>query len=186
MRRTAWILAGVLILAGMGCSSMAINNDYDTNADFRSYKTFDWLDNRPGIGENVRARIQEHQLFDKWLRTAVAAEFGAKGLERDEVDPDLLVIYHVGAGGEIDVTDWGYRYGIAYFGGYSRDIDVYAYREGTLVLDLIDAKTMDLIWRGSAQNTIDEKPTDEKPTPEQIEQKIGEAVKTMLGYYPPV
>lgn len=181
MRRATFFLACVLVLANAGCSPWSINNDYDTTADFRTFETFDWLDNRPGIGEAVRARMEEHSLYDKHLRAAVNGELDEKGLERNEIDPDLLVIYHVGTSDGIDVTDWGYRYGVAYFGGYSRDVDVYAYHEGTLVLDLIDAKTMELVWRGSAQNTIDE-----KPVPGQFEGKIDEAVPRMLGNYPPI
>ena len=72
---------------------------------------------------------------------------------------------------------YGYGYG-GYWGGGG--VDVYQYTEGTLILDLIEAKSKQLVWRGMAQGTIDE-----NASPEQRERRLNEAVMRMLANFPP-
>jgi hypothetical protein len=180
MGRTLMRVVLVAALVTLGCSPIQVKLDYDPDSEFNRYKTFDWLDNRPDIPEDVKVAMNQYRLHDPSVRRAVAGELSAKGLSRDEVDPDILVAYHVGVEHKIDVVAWGYRYSGQY-GAWGRDIDVYHYREGSLILDLIDAETMHLVWRASAEKTIDK-----KPAPEQAERSIGQAVSRMFQTYPPV
>ncbi|UCG51368.1 MAG: DUF4136 domain-containing protein [Candidatus Latescibacterota bacterium] len=176
-----FLLIGLCVLTiGIGCSPITVINDYDRNASFRAYRTFDWLENRPGAGEQARAVAQRNPLIAKLVKKSVDEELSMRGLTEDLTDPDLLVVYHVGEENSIDVTDWGYRYSGVYGGWYSRDIDVYHYREGTLIVDLIDAHTMGLVWRGGAQGVIDEKPVADIVAP-----KISKAVSKIFNTYPP-
>ncbi len=179
MQKFILLAVACLIAFGFGCSSIKISNDYDKDADFKVYKTYDWLDNRPGVSDDVINAMRQHQLFDKRLRPAVEAELNAKGLSRNQTAPDILLTYHVGVEDKVDVTDWGYGYSGHYY-GYQRDIQVYQYNEGTLILDMIEARSMQLVWRASATKTIDE-----KPNPEQAEQKISQVVAKLLSVYPP-
>lgn len=178
---TKFILCAVacLIALGSGCSSIKVSNDYDQDADFRTYETYDWLDNRPNIPAEVVAAMNQNPLFDKRLRSAAESELNAKGLTRDQTDPDILLTYHVGVEDKVDVTDWGYRYSGQYY-GYQRDIQLYQYHEGTLIIDMIDAKTMQLVWRASGTKTVDE-----NPAPEQLDKRINDAVGRILASYPP-
>ncbi len=179
MRKFILCAVAFLIALGSGCSSLKISNDYDKDADFRTYKTYDWLDNRPNIPADVVRAMNQNQLFSARLRRAAESELNAKGLVRDQVNPDILLTYHVGVEDKVDVADWGYRYSGHYY-GYQRDIQAYQYHEGTLIIDMIDAKTMQLVWRASATKTIDD-----KPTPEQLDQRIPDAVAKILAAYPP-
>ena len=54
------------------------------------------------------------------------------------------------------------------------------YQVGTLQIDLIDAKTDQLVWRGSAEKVVDT-----SPTPAQRSAAIREAVSKILSDYPP-
>jgi hypothetical protein len=164
-------------LIAAGCSPIKVLVDYDVGADFRPYETFDRLDNRPNVSIAADARDGK---FAGWVYDAVTAELIEKGLRRDQVDPDILVIYYLGENVKIDVDARGYRYSGRY-GGWGDPIDVFEYREGTLVLDLIDGRTMDLVWRAAARNVWDE-----ESLPAESEARIGEAVKKMLASYPPV
>jgi hypothetical protein len=114
------------------------------------------------------------------IRKAVDAELEKEGLAVTEGDPDLLVAFHTGVKDKINVTDWGYSYGDYYWGWGGRQIDVYQYQQGSLVVDLIDFQTKELVWRGWAQKTLDE-----NPTPQKTDRTIQEAVSKMFQRYPP-
>jgi hypothetical protein len=164
-----------------GCSSISIRHDFDQDADFASYRTYAWLEQPTTAVGDVDAARQMNTLLDKRIRAAVDAELTAKGLTSVAENPDLLIAYHTGVENKIDVTDWGYTYPTYYGGWYGgRDIDVYTYHEGTLIVDLIDAKAKQLVWRGEATKTLE---TD--PTPEQREQNLHAAVSKMFANYPP-
>lgn len=158
-----------------GCSSVKLGNDYDPAADFARYDSFDWLDNRPEVTGDANAA----GALDARLRRAVGSELVSKGMVLDSENPGLLVIYHVGEDDEIDAGRWGYRYEDV-GKGWGGDIDVRAYRAGTLVVDLIDAATKRLIWRASAEGVFRE-----KDAPESAESRMSEAVHRMLQLYPP-
>ena len=54
------------------------------------------------------------------------------------------------------------------------------YLQGTLVLDIIDARTNELIWRGWANTVLDH-----DPEPEEVHMYVNEAVRKMLEEFPP-
>lgn len=164
-----------------GCSSISIKNDFDREADFTAYRTFAWLQEPvTAIGDADAAR-QKNTLLDKRIRTAVETELQAKGMTVNTENPDLLVVYHTGVDNKIDVTDWGYSYPTRYGGWYGgSNVDVYEYKEGTLIVDLIDSKSQQLVWRGDATKTLED-----NPSPERMEQNLREVVGRMFANYPP-
>jgi len=164
-----------------GCSSMEFNHDWDRDANFSSYSTYAWL-NVPTntVGGSVKTARTKNTLLDKRIKSAVDREMKAKGLTVDTESPDLLAAYHVGVEDKVNVTDWGYRYSYDYWGWGGRNIDVYQYTEGTLIVDLIDAQTKELVWRGAATATLDE-----NPSPEKADARIQQAVEGILANYPP-
>lgn len=170
-----------LISGLMGCSSsISINHDFDRDADFASYKTFDWIEAPTAVMGSARAAQQRNSLLDKRVKTAVERELSAKGFQKESDNPDLLLVYHTGVQDKVEVTDWGYRYSYDYWGYGGRDISVYNYQQGTLIVDLIEAKTMELVWRGSATKALET-----NPTPEQVEKTLNEAIARMFQRYPP-
>jgi len=171
------LIFGVALLAA-GCSSTPVKLDYDPEIDFTRYKTFDWLDDRPGVPEGVKAAMSQYPVVDGRVRGAVSGELIAKGLAEDQVDPDVLVAYHVGDEDKIDVTRWGYRYSDPN-AVWGRGIDVYPYRKGTLILDVIDAETMHLVWRASAGRAIEG-----NPAQADAGERIGQAVEKMFQAFP--
>jgi hypothetical protein len=120
-------------------------------------------------------------LFDKRIKNAVNSQLVAKGYESKSINPDFLVVYHVGVKNKIDVQDWGYMYGPRGYRWGGRDISVQQYSEGTLILDVVDPRTKQLIWRGVAQGVVDP-----GASPEKKERKLSEAVSKILGKFPPL
>jgi hypothetical protein len=173
-------IIGLAIFAA-GCSTISVSHDFDTEADFAAYKTFAWLQEPvTAVGDAAAAR-QQNTLLDKRIRSAVEAEMQSKGMTVNTESPDLLVVYHTGVDSKINVTDWGYTYPTRYGGWYGdRDVDVYQYEEGTLIVDLIDAKAQQLVWRGTATKTLED-----NPSPERMEQNLREVIGKMFANYPP-
>ncbi|HEU4365011.1 MAG TPA: DUF4136 domain-containing protein, partial [Candidatus Krumholzibacteria bacterium] len=114
------------------------------------------------------------------IRAAVDAALTARGLAANETAPDVLVVYHSGLKDKVDITDWGYSYSGTYWGWAGRDIDAQNYTEGTLIVDLVDASSRQLVWRGSATGVVDP-----ARTPEERERAVREIVAKMFDKYPP-
>jgi len=178
MRRALSILVICIALAALGCSPTPVKLDYDPAIDFDLYRTYDWLDNRPDMPAVVKSSMTRFPAVDAPLRAAVSEGLAAKRLALDEVDPNVLVAYHVGAENDIDVVKWGYRYANAK-AGWGVGLDVVSYPKGTLVIDVIDAKTMYVIWRASARRAIDGDPSQSTAG-----ERIAGAVEEMLRAYP--
>jgi hypothetical protein len=79
---------------------------------------------------------------------------------------DMIIAFTIGARDRVDVTDWGPvgpyypGYGRAYPYGWSyhyRDIDVRTVTEGSLAVDIFDARTDRPVWHGIATATIGSK-----------------------------
>jgi len=166
------ILVAIGLLMGLpACSSISVSTDYDSDANFATYKTFDWLPHR----QKAPAR---NPFVDKRIRSAVDRELSARGYRQTANGTDFLIAYHVGSKEKLDVTTYGYRYGRrGRFWG--RGVRVEQYTQGTLVLDFVDSKSNELVWRGIATSVIRDR------DPEESEGRINDAVKAILEEFPP-
>lgn len=174
------LIIAVAVMA-VGCSSLSLQYDYDQYADFSSYRTFAWTKAPVKATADANTPKEVNTLLDQRIRRAVNVNLMEKGMQLNTDNPDMLIAYHTGVQDKVDVTDWGYSYpayGPGWYGG--RDVSVYNYEEGTLIIDLIDAKTHQLVWRGTATDVLEE-----NPSPERIEKKINSVVEQMLAKYPP-
>ena len=171
---------GLLALAG--CSSISVNHDYDTHADFTTYQTFAWMERSQEMPANAEQAEQSSDLLDRRIRGSIEGELAHRGMAQvTGSEADLLVVYHLGTQEKVQVTDWGYSYSNYYWGYGGRQIDVYQYTQGTLIIDLVDAGTQNLVWRGSGTKTIDRT----QKSPEQLQANIDEAVGRIMQSYPP-
>ena len=106
------------------------------------------------------------------------------GYQKQSENPALLIVYHTGLKDKIDVTSRGYGYRPGYYGrghyggGYGAGgLDVRTYKEGTLILDIVDPETMQLIWRGWAVDALNDL--------ENASMYINKAVREILARFPP-
>ena len=169
-----------LALALAACSSVKVQTEYDKSTDFKGYKTYAWIPQEPGPEQAPANR-------DPRIREAVVRGIddglASKGLTKAQPNqtPDLLVAVHGFAVNQIDVRSYGYRYGPSPYGYYPTlatpgGVDVRQYRAGTLIIDLVDAATKQMVWRGTATDTFD--PGAEAKT-------ISKAIDATLSEYPP-
>jgi hypothetical protein len=171
------LVAGIALVAASvmlpGCNPTYISHDYDYDADFSQYQTFAWYE-QTTMTEGTPRNVQESGLFEARIKRAVNEGMTGKGLRRVESDPDLLMVYHIGVQDitEIRTTGTGY--------GWDRNTRADQFQEGTFILDMLDAGTKRLVWRGIAEGVIDE-----NPTPEKLEKEVNDMVKRLLDKYPP-
>jgi hypothetical protein len=157
---------------------MDIDFDYDTGTDFAALKTFSWM---PATG-NAAA----DELLVKRIRASVDRGLQAKGRNPSSQNPDFLIGMQLSGkttyGGSVGVgMSVGIPVGragrVSVGGGKSKPIEK---KEGTVVLDFLDAKTKSLVWRATASGAVEA-----KPTPEEQQQRIDEVVAEMLERFPP-
>ena len=151
-----------------------VQTDFDHQANFAQYKTYSWQAIKP-----------ENSLWDSRIKSAIDAQLAAKGWTRVDADGDVAIVaikttqtqrtlntFYDGFGG-----GWGWRgFGGGGFGESTTSEQ--DYKEGTLVIDLYDAKTKQLIWRGSAQDMISDKA-------EKNEKNLDKGVAKMFKSFPP-
>ncbi len=149
--KTAQILLVALLLAAFyGCSGISVRTDFDEKADFTVYKTYDWIKFR----EESQSGLMNDPLLRKEIMDAVEEELAAKGYAPAAGGaPDFFVAFHMGSRKKIDVDHYYYTYGWrGRFGGH--DVSVRKYREGTLIIDIVDAAARELVWRGYAMSEL--------------------------------
>jgi hypothetical protein len=157
------------------CSSIRVNSDYDTSVNFTQYKTYAF--HKSGID-----RVEISGLDKKRILNAIDYELSKKGMIKSE-NPDLLVNIFTKERERIDVNQfnagWGYGWGYGWnpylWGGRSY---VSTSVEGTLYIDLIDAKKKELVWEGEGVGYLTEN-RDKK------ESLINEFVAKILAQFPP-
>jgi hypothetical protein len=166
-----------MVMSGCG-PSIKIGYDYDTEKDFASYETYDYL--------TTPDNTQMKELVLKRIKQALDRELSARGLKYSEDQPDLLIAMHSNVQSNLAVTGWGYSYGPytvywsswGYHGAYG--LQTREYNKGTLIVDFVDAKSREMVWRGIAQSALPE-----IPRSEQIEKIVNEAVSGIMKNYPP-
>jgi hypothetical protein len=141
----------IVLLFALTAASLAaqVKTDYDHNAHFAQYRTFSW--------EKVKTR--DPLLVDR-IKDAVNRTLTAKGWTPAESGGDVSIVaveitqqqqtlntFYDGFGG-----GWRWR---GFGGGFGDSTTTTeTYNVGTLVVDLFDAKSKNLIWRGSASDTL--------------------------------
>ena len=170
-------VAAALSLVGAGAFAQDVKVDYDKAADFTKYKTFaiklgtSW--NNPLSEKRVLAEIQQGLTEKGWTHTADDAKADAIVVLHGatEKQKSLNTFYSGGYGG------YGWRGG--WGGGMSTaTTTVDEYTVGTLVVDIFDAKSKQLVYRGTASDELSNKP-------EKNAKKLAKASDKLFKDFPP-
>ena len=179
--RLAVVSVVVFVLAS--CSTLQVGSDYDRSAAFGGYHSFSIMqrEHRGAHNPLVISRAED----------AIRRELTAKGYVQspDPTKADFAVDFTIGSQERTDMNSypapyaragWGWGgpgwWGGPYWGDY---VDVRQYREGTLSVDVFDAKTNRPVWHGWAKKELTRKDI------EQSEEPIRRAVAAVLAKFPP-
>lgn len=167
-----------LVFVMTSCSSVKVATDYDTKVDFNQYQTFAFY--KPGID---KATISD--LDKKRIMRAIESELFNKGMKKSS-KPDVLISIFTKARERINVNEninaWGFGFGWGWnpwmWGGAGR-LNVNQYTEGTLFVDIIDARKKELIWQGIGSGALAFENIQKR------EARIKEFVEEIMAKYPP-
>ncbi|MCF0073750.1 DUF4136 domain-containing protein [Dyadobacter sp. CY261] len=135
------------------------------------------------------------------IQTAFDKALESKGIVRNTQHPDLLLQFHTytqrvrknyygggafpgGAypGGAFPMMmGWGrFGWGLPYYGGFGGYYGGYPYSststDGTLILDVVDTKTGDIIWQKAISGDVS--------NPNRLEKQINKGVKKLMKSFP--
>jgi hypothetical protein len=172
VQNTVFVSLATFFLLTAASFAQQVKTDYDHDANFGQYKTYSW--------EKVQTK---DPLLVERIKDAVNAALAAKGWTQVDSGGDISVVameitrnqqtlntFYDGFGG-----GWRWRG----FGGVGEaTTTTETYQVGTVVVDLFDGKTKNLIWRGSASDTLSNNA--DKNT-----KNLDKGVQKMFAHFPP-
>ena len=160
-----------------------VRYNFDKETDFSKFKTYKWVP--------LKDATQLNDITDKMIKTTIDEQLATKGLTKTDADTaDLYVGYQAAVGQEKQFTsyssDWGYGagYGRGWYGGgmgssttTGTTSTIYV---GQIAVDMYDSSHKDLVWRGLASKTIDQ-----KAKPDKQQKNLTKAMAKLFKNYPP-
>ena len=160
-------LGVLMVLVAATATAMDVYVDYDPTVDFSAYKTFTW-------GPTPNTSLSgESPLMHSRLKNGIEYYLVEGGRIEVDEDPDLYVTYHTNTTDELAFSVAGMGYGFSsgwtwdpYWGGMhgfsggggTSTTTVTTYERGTIVIDIWDAHTKTIVWRGTAEAVLKENP----------------------------
>lgn len=182
-RLVRWIaaVAAIALLAACSAGPM-VRTDHDPTADFGQYRTWGFY----------KPIAMEQSGYSSWIseriKDDVRREMESRGYRYSDSAPDLQVNFQGIVEDKTDVFSTP-RSDVQFFYSYRRnayvavpvwydDTQVMRYRQGTLTVDLVDAKRNRMVWTGAAIGRVIKK------TPEQKMAEIDQAITGIFAQYP--
>lgn len=164
----------VLLLAASPAFAQKVTIDYAHDFDFSAVKTFQYVSPKEDASPNP--------LMAERIETLIKEKLVEGGLAEVADNPDVYITYHVAAQDQTVYNTttmgyggrWGGWRGWGASGMASSTTTAHTYTEGTLVIDLYDAREKKMIWRGTGTVTVKEKPEKRVEQIEKILEKLGD------------
>jgi len=178
MKKSAfWIPALILVTGPVFAEKVYV--DYDGSYDAKSARTFAWA-------ETSKTSIAKTDpLLHSRILNGIEYYLTLAGLHETDSDPDLRVTYHTSSKKEVSVDTslhgygypggWGYYHRYPAYGYVDATSTVRTYQRGTLIVDVWDAASNKLVWRGTAADIgVTDNPT-------KMEKRVDKALKKMVN-----
>jgi hypothetical protein len=175
---------GILALTACACASLSVSSFTEKGADFSRYRTYAFgpADTTP-TGD---PRLDNNRFFNERVQAAIDKRLALRGFRKASGSrADTLVHYHANVNQRVELNDNGRSEcaAIAATGNGTTlplNCQPYVYDAGTLLIDLVDARTRKLLWRGWANGRMDGVLANQ----EWMEQRIDESVTRILEKLP--
>ncbi|MGA2414866.1 MAG: DUF4136 domain-containing protein [Candidatus Sulfotelmatobacter sp.] len=170
MKHARFVFSTFFVMLALAACALAqdVKTDYDHHANFSQYRTYDW--------EKVQTT---DPLWKSRIQEAVDRDLQSKGWQRVDNGGDVAV---TAVGSEHNEREYETFYngmgGWRWRGFGETTTEVETYPVGSLVVDLYDARSRQVIWRGVSHDTLSTKP-------DKNEKKLDKAVDKMFDHFPP-
>lgn len=154
-----------LLLISLACSSVKIKGvSSEEGFAISKYKTFSFYEVNTG-GDAIGPNSQENL---KLIKEAIANEMSLKGLTMSGDKPDLLVNIGIVVIQDVQTRETNFRdagdrattttyVGQRTYSFQSGEVAVGTYRQGTVIVHLVDQAANKLAWQGMAESVLPEK-----------------------------
>ena len=160
----------VALLACIATAGQDVKYNFMPGTDFSKYHTYKWV--------SIEGASHPNQIMDAEIKQAVDSQLASKGMTKtDSEKADLYVGYQIAVDQERQWNAWGTGRG---FGGGMGSATSSTINIGTLVLDMYDPGTKQLVWTGNSTKTIDPSSNQEKNM-----KNLNKAMAKLLKNYPP-
>ena len=174
MQKVMSVLIGMVLLFVGLVSAQQVSTDYDRSANFAHYRNYSWLHVKtrdPLSVDRIKHAVNTALAAKGWTQVDSGGDVSIVAMEITR-DHQTLDTFYDGFGG-----GWGWRrFGGGGFGEATTTSDTY--KVGTVVVDLFDARTKQLIWRGAASDTISD-------NSDKNIKSLDEGVDKMFNHFPP-
>jgi hypothetical protein len=151
LRARGMYVAVALVLSAGVASAQSVQTDYDPSINFSSYRTYYWA---------KTDAVQGNEILNERIMWDIDAGLARRGWTKAPADQaDLAVVANVTTQAEQKLETfytgwdgWGWR------GWGSAETPGHRYLKGTIIVDLFDAKTKKLVWRGAAIEAVSYSP----------------------------
>ena len=159
------------LMACVAASGQDVRTNYMPGTDFSKYHTYKWV--------AVEGGAHPNQIVDAQIKQSVESQLMSKGMTKTESSvADLYVGYQIAVDKEKQWNGFGMGGGLRWGGMASATSSTISV--GTLVLDMYDPSTKQLVWTGRATKTIDPSSSQEKN-----QKNLDKAMQKLLKSYPP-
>lgn len=176
MRRIAIIATAAAALILAGCATRIVSSHVDRGTDFTQYRTYDWgpADAFP-TGD---ARLDNNEFFRDYFQGAIDKELATRRLELTSRHPDLLIHTHTNVSRRLQVETIVRESPFCRGGGCGPE--VIESEVGTLMIDIVDARTKKLVWRAWSRDDLSGVINDQQ----RLRRAVTEAVAEMMTRFP--
>ena len=176
-------LSALATLAIGAASAQDVRYNFDKKTDFSKFKTYKWVE--------IKDAPKFNDLVHQQVKQAIDAQLAAKGLVKADGDnADLFIAYQgaISTEKEFSSYDSSWGYGSGWYGGgwYRAPSSSWSTGQtstiyvGQIAVDMYDSANKNLVWRGIASKTLDQ-----KAKPEKQEKNLNKAMEKLLKNYPP-
>jgi hypothetical protein len=172
LQRKIFASVGIALLFATASFAQHVKTDYDRNASFNQYKTFSWekVQTQDALWvDRIKAAVNSALAAKGWTAVESGGDIAIVAIETTQTQRTLNTFYDGFGGG------WRWR-GMGGFGDATTTVE--NYKVGTLVVDLFDAKTKTIIWRGSSSDTLSDKS-------DKNIKALDKGVQKMFDHFPP-
>ena len=168
--RIALMMLGIALLTCGVTIAQDVKYNSMPGTNFSKYHTYKWI--------AIEGASHPNQIVDAEIKQAVDAQLSTKGLTKtDDEKADLYVGYQIAVDQEKQWNAYGMggRWGGGMASATQSTISI-----GSLVIDMYDPGTKDLVWTGTASKSIDPSSNQQKN-----QNNLNKAMAKLLKNYPP-